>query len=344
MSGNDTVKVAVLGASGFIGAELIRLLTAHPKAEPVFLSSQQHAGRPLGQVVSGLRNSPVAGRRLRPLDELAKVDVAFSCLPAGVLPKVLDDVSAEAGLVLNLGGDYRLHDTADIAEHYPESSAGWRRPIPYYVPEFCPRPTEPVVNLPGCMASAGIYALYPLFAAGLVEPRVVVDAKTGSSGGGHGGAEHPALRDGNVRAHRLHGHRHAPEIRQAIGEFTGTTPDLQFSAFSLPIVRGVYAAAYTWLRPDAGAAEVRKAYAKAYADARFVRVAGGRSPMALPMLKTVNGSNTAEVGASVEGARCVSVATLDNLLKGGAGQAVQAMNLICGFDEGLGLTEVGAWP
>ncbi|GAA5061893.1 N-acetyl-gamma-glutamyl-phosphate reductase [Thermocatellispora tengchongensis] len=344
---SERMRVAVLGASGFIGAELIRLLSGHPQAEVAFMSSQQHAGRPLGQVVSGLRNSRLAGRRLRGLEELSKVskvDVAFSCLPNGVLPGVLDEVSGQADLVLNLAGDYRLRDPAEIAEHYPESAGGWRQPIPYYVPEFGPRPSEPVVNLPGCMAVAGLYALYPLFADGLVEPRAVVDAKTGSSGGGAGSAEHPALRYGNLRVHRLHGHRHAPEIGQALGTLTGVKPDLQFSAFSLPVSRGVFATAYTWLRPGVEAGEVRRAFARAYADAPFVRVAGGRSPMTFPMLKTVVGSNTAEVGLSVEGSRCVTVAALDNLIKGGAGQAVQAMNRVFGLEETLGLPEVGPWP
>ncbi|MET8145027.1 N-acetyl-gamma-glutamyl-phosphate reductase [Sphaerisporangium sp. NPDC005288] len=340
----ERMRVAVLGASGFIGAELIRLLSDHPQAEVSFMSSQQHAGKPLGQVVSGLRNSRLAGRRLRAADELSKVDVAFSCLPNGVLPRILDEVSGQADLVLNVAGDYRLRDPGEIAEHYPESAEGWREPIPYYVPEFTAKPSEPVVNLPGCMASAGLYALYPLFRDGLVEPRAVVDAKTGSSGGGNHSAEHPALRDGNVRVHKLHGHRHAPEIRQALSTWTGAAPELQFSAFSLPVTRGVFATAYTWLREGVDAGQVRRAYARAYADAPFVRMSNGRSPMAFPMLKTVVGSNTAEVGVSVEGSRCVTVSALDNLIKGGAGQAVQAMNRIFGLEETLGLPEVGPWP
>ncbi|GGL05928.1 N-acetyl-gamma-glutamyl-phosphate reductase 1 [Sphaerisporangium melleum] len=340
----DRIKVAVLGASGFIGAEVIRLLSAHPQAEVAFMSSQQHAGKPLGQVVSGLRNSRAAGRRLRSLDELSKVDVAISCLPNGVLPKVLDDVSGQADLVLNVAGDYRLRDPEEIAQYYPGSVGGWRQDIPYYVPEFGEKPSEPVVNLPGCMASAGLYALYPLFRDGLAEPRAVVDAKTGSSGGGNTTTENPSLRAGNVRVHKLHGHRHGPEIRQALATWTGTAPELQFSAFSLPVVRGVFATAYTWLREGAGTAEVRRAYARAYADAPFVRMSNGRSPVALPMLKTVVGSNTAEVGVSVEGSRCVAVCALDNLIKGGAGQAVQAMNRVFGLEETLGLPEVGPWP
>jgi len=340
----ERITVAVLGGSGFIGAELIRLLAGHPQVEPKFVSSARHAGQRVGQVVPGLRNSPVGARRMRLIDEMPKVDVAVACLPNGALPAVLEDVSGRADLVINVAGDYRLRQPDEIDKHYPESAGGWRHPIPYWVPEFCAKPSEPVLNLPGCMAVATLYALYPLFQAGLVEPHVVVDAKTGSSGSGTGSVEHPALRDGNVRVHRLHGHRHAPEVRQALAELTGRTPDLQFSTFSLPVARGVMVAAYGRLTPDAASGDVRRAYARAYADTPFVRMANGPAPMAMPMLKTVVGSNVAEVGVAVEDGRWVAVSTLDNLIKGGAGQAVQALNRVYGLDERLGLPEAGGWP
>jgi N-acetyl-gamma-glutamyl-phosphate reductase len=338
------ITAAIVGGSGFIGGELLRLLAAHPQIDPVFVSSEKHAGKKAGQVMPALRNSGVARLELRPVDELPKVDVALACLPTGVLPACLEHLSGQADLVLNLAGDYRLRDPAGIGRHYPESAAGWRHPIPYYVPEFSARPTEPVVNLPGCMAVAGIYALYPLLQADLVEPRIVVEAKTGSSGAGASSTEHPAIRDGNVRVHKLHGHRHGPEVRQALGDLTGHTPELQFSAISLPVSRGVLVSAYSWLRPGVGAAEVRRAFARAYRDTPFVHLNAGRSAMSFPMLKTVVGSNTAEVGMAVEDDRCVSIAAIDNLIKGGAGQAVQAVNRIFDLPETLGLPEVGSWP
>jgi N-acetyl-gamma-glutamyl-phosphate reductase len=295
-------------------------------------------------VVPGLRNSSAARHELRALAELPKVDVAVACLPNGVLPASLEAVCAQANLVINVAGDYRLREPDDVARYYPGSVAGWREPIPYYVPEFSPKPTGQVVSLPGCMAVAALYALYPLFSADLVTAQIVVDAKTASSGSGTGSVEHPAIRDGNVRIHRLHGHRHGPELRQALTELTGITADIQFSAFSLPVARGVMVAAYSRLREGVGVAEVRRSYAKAYAHTRFVRVSNGRTPMSYPMLKTVVGSNTAEVGVAVEGSRCVAVTALDNLLKGGAGQAVQTLNRIYDLDEHLGLRDTVAWP
>lgn len=342
---SSRVTVAVLGGSGFVGAELARLLASHPQVDLAFVSSEAHAGQRMGRVVPGLRNAPVAGRRLQVLAELPKVDVAIACLPTGALPVCLDAVSERANLVLNVAGDFRLHDPAEASAHYPASAGSWRAPIPYYVPEFSARPTGPLVNLPGCMAAAALYALYPLCHAGLIQPHVVVDAKTGSSGGGgHDNHEHPAVRDSNVRVHKLHGHRHQPEIRQALRELAGATVDLQFSAFSLPVARGVLVAAYSQLREGAGPGEVRQAYARAYADTPFVRIVNGSGAMSMPMLKTVTGSNVAEIGVSVEGSRCVTVAALDNLIKGGAGQAVQALNQLHGLDERLGLPESASWP
>jgi N-acetyl-gamma-glutamyl-phosphate reductase len=340
----DQITVAVLGGSGFIGAELIRLLADHPHVKPTFVSSERHAGQRVGQVVPGLRHSCLAAHRMSPVEELPKVDVAIACLPTGVLPTILEHLSGRADLVINVAGDYRLREPDEVARHYPGSAGGWRHPIPYYVPEFTPRPIEPVLNLPGCMAAATLYALYPMFSADLAEPAVVVDAKTGSSGSGTGSVEHPAVREGNVRVHRLHGHRHAPEVRQALADLTGNEPDLQFSTFSLPVARGILVAAYGRLRPGVDTGDVRRAFARAYADAPFVHVSNGRSPMAFPMVKTVVGANTAEVGVAVEDDRWVAVSALDNLIKGGAGQAVQTLNIMYGLDERLGLAGVGRWP
>lgn len=341
---SELITAAVLGGSGFIGAEVLRLLAAHPGVEPVFVSAERQAGQRVGQVMPALRNTPLARQQLRPLNDLPKVDVAVSCLPTGVLPASLEHVTGQADLVINVAGDYRLRHPDDIARHYPESVAGWREPIPYYLPDFSPKPAGQVISLPGCMAVASILALYPLLRDGLVEHRVVVEAKTGSSGAGHVSTEHPAIRDGNVRVHKLHGHRHGPEVRQALGDLTGVTPDLQFTAISLPVSRGVLACAYTWLAPGVTAPEVRRAYGRVYRDTPFVHLNAGRSAMTFPMLKTVVGTNNAEVGFAVEDGRCVSVTAVDNVIKGGAGQAVQAINRIFGLPETLGLPEVASWP
>jgi LysW-gamma-L-alpha-aminoadipyl-6-phosphate/LysW-L-glutamyl-5-phosphate reductase len=335
--------VAVLGASGYTGGELTRLLLDHPHVDLVLLSSERHDGRAATALLPSVRNHPgAAGLRLRRVEDIADVpdvDVALACLPTGELPNRMPLLAEHARFVVNLGGDFRLRGP-DQARHYPASAA---RPAAfgYHIPEFgTPRPGQRFLNLPGCMAVASIYALYPLFAADLgLAHDVVIDAKTGSSGGGRAAVEHPADRIGNFRAHRLHGHRHGPEVRQAMADLTGTSPHLQFSTFSLDVARGIVVSAYTSLREGADELDVRRAYAKAYTSTPFVRVPRAQrgSPLGLPSLKSVVGSNVAEVGAQVHGTRCVTVTALDNLIKGAAGQAVQTMNQLFGLDQVVGL-------
>ena len=339
------ITVAVLGATGYTGAELVRLLLDHPHVELAFLSSERSAGQSVGAVLPWLRNHP-AGARLtfRPLDELTDVDVAFGCLPGGRLPARMGLVAERAKRVLNLAGDFRLRDPAQAAAHYP-GSALWPEPFAYHVPEFADVPENRFVNLPGCMAVTTLYALRPLFAEGLVEADVVVDAKTGSSGSGRGSTEHPAERSANFRVHRLHGHRHAPEVVQALGDYAGATPDLQFSTYSLDTARGIVVTAYSRLLPGVGALDVRRAYAKSYARTPFVRLRPSpKASQDYPMLKSVVGSNVAEVAVSVRDGRCVTVAALDNLIKGAAGQGVQTLNRLYGLPEATGLPFTAVAP
>ncbi|WP_326582635.1 N-acetyl-gamma-glutamyl-phosphate reductase [Streptomyces sp. NBC_00481] len=349
----ERIRVAVVGASGYTGGEVIRLLLEHPHVELVFLSAERAAGAAIGAVHPWLRNHPKAGGlKFRPLAELAEidpVDVAFGCLPTGALPERLPLISAHAKRVLNLGGDFRLRAEDEVRTHYPKTAE--HPPLEdfaYYVPELSAEvPDGRFVNLPGCMAVTTIYALYPLFAgaAPLATDRVVVDAKTGSTGGGRGSNEPPAERTGNFRVHKLYGHRHAPEVRQAIADFTGAAVDLRFSTHSLDVARGILVTAYAELRDGVTSLDVKRAYAKAYVGKPFVRVRPApKAPQDFPMLKAVVGSNVAEVAIAVQGGQVVAVAALDNLIKGAAGQAVQAMNVISGFEETAGLPTTAVSP
>ena len=342
------IRVAVAGASGYTGGEVIRLLLDHPNVELAFLSAERSAGTPVGAVHPWLRNHPGAsGLKFRPLEELEEVDVAFGCLPTGTLPARLPLLAERAKRVLNLAGDFRLRDAGEVQRHYPKTAAHpASEDFAYYVPELSDGvPESRFISLPGCMAVATIYALYPLFADALVLPQVVVDAKTGSTGGGRGGTEQPAERSGNFRVHKLHGHRHTPEIRQALTDFTGSAPELRFSTHSLDVPRGIMVTAYTQLRPGTSALDVKRAFARAYVGSPFVRVRPApKAPQDFPMLKAVVGSNVAEVAIAVKDDQCVAVTALDNLIKGAAGQAIQAMNLVSGFEETAGLPRTAVSP
>jgi len=346
LADNGRLRVAVLGASGYTGAELIRLLLGHPHVELAHLSSERHSGQPITSVLPGIRNHPgAAGLRFAPLEACEEVDVAFGCLPTGALPPQMPKLSERAGRVINLAGDFRLTDPGEAALHYPQS-AEWTDAFEYFVPEFSPPPGDArFLNLPGCMAVTTLYALQPLIAADLAAGDVVVEAKTGASGSGNKSTEHPAERFGNFRVHKPHGHRHAPEISQALHTFSGRAPRVRFSTFSLDVSRGILVSAYGLLRPEATRLDVKRAYGTAYARTPFVRARSQmKTPTDFPMLKSVVGSNMAEVAVAVRGDQYVAVAAIDNLIKGAAGQAVQAFNLVHGFEQSTALPFTAVTP
>ncbi|MCT2592552.1 N-acetyl-gamma-glutamyl-phosphate reductase [Streptomyces sp. N2-109] len=346
MADNDRVRVAVLGASGYTGGELVRLLLGHPRVELAYLSSERNSGHLISSVLPGIRNHPDAARlRFGPLEACDEVDVAFACLPTGSLPPLMPKLSERAARVINLAGDFRLTDPDQAALHYPQS-AEWTEAFEYFVPEFSPPPGEArFLNLPGCMAVSTLYALQPLVAAGLAAGDVVVEAKTGASGSGNKSTEHPAERIGNFRVHKPYGHRHAPEISQALHTFAGRAPQLRFSTFSLDVSRGILVSAYGLLGPDVSRLDVKRAYGTAYARSPFVKARSQlKTPADFPMLKSVVGSNMAEVAVAVRGDQYVAVTAIDNLIKGAAGQAVQTFNLVHGFDESTALPFTAVTP
>ncbi|MEW1720145.1 N-acetyl-gamma-glutamyl-phosphate reductase [Streptomyces sp. NPDC093109] len=346
MADNDRVRVAVLGASGYTGGELIRLLLGHPNVELTHLSSERHSGETIASVLPGIRNHPAAAKlRFAPLESYDEVDVAFACLPTGALPPLMPKLSERAGRVINLAGDFRLTDSEEATRHYP-GSAEWTDAFSYFVPEFSPPPGDSrFLNLPGCMAVASLYALQPLMAADLADGDVVVEAKTGASGGGNKSTEPPAERIGNFRVHKPYGHRHAPEISQALRTFAGRAPRLRFSTFSLDVSRGILVSAYGLLRPDVTRLDVKRAYGVAYAHTPFVKARSQlKTPADFPMLKSVIGSNMAEVAVAVRGDQYVAVTAIDNLIKGAAGQAVQAFNLVQGYEQSTALPFTAVTP
>src|SRR5690242_4897446 len=355
-------RVAVAGASGYAGGELLRLLAGHPDLEIGPVTGQGSAGQPVGAVHPHLAGLPgLAGRRFEALDEgllLDGCDLVFLALPHGQSAALAAGLPAGT-MVVDLGADFRLADPAAWQKFYGSPHQGqW----PYGLPEL-PGARAAIgaarqVAAPGCYATAAALALAPLLAAGLVSPAdVVVVAASGTSGAGR--AAKPELLGsevmGSVSAYQVGGvHRHTPEMEQALGEAAGTAVTVSFTPLLAPMPRGILATCTAPLTTAAGAGDgpdpggtatgrLRAALEEAYAGEPFVRVLPAGQ---WPATASVSGSNAAhlQVAADPHAGRAVAVAALDNLGKGAAGQAIQAANLMLGLPETAGLAACGVAP
>ena len=348
-------RVAVAGASGYAGGELLRLLAGHPYLELGPVTAESSAGRPIAELHPHLAGVPSLADRT--FDAAAALtgsgcDLTFLALPAGQSARQAADLGQDTRLV-DLGPDFRLADAAAWGRHYQGPHAGrWATGLPELPGARERIRAAPRVAVPGCYSTAAILALAPLAAAGLVEPDdVVIVAASGTSGAGR--SLRPDLLGsevmGAVSAYQAGGaHRHTPEIEQALGEAAGQPARaggqgrwrVSFTPLLAPMPRGILATCTARLRPGAGP---RAALAEAYAGEPFVSVLpDGR----WPTTGAVAGSNGAHLQAAADPrtGRATVVAAIDNLGKGAAGQAVQIANLMLGLPEAAGLTACGVAP
>jgi N-acetyl-gamma-glutamyl-phosphate reductase len=346
MQMNGQVRVAVAGASGYAGGEVLRLLLGHPHVEIGAVTAGSNAGEALGSLQPHL--SPLADRVLADttVEALAGHDVVFLALPHGQSAG-LARALPEDTLVVDCGADFRLEDPAQWERFYGGAHAGaW----PYGLPEL---PGQRArlraarrIAVPGCYPTVSTLALAPAVAAGLVTPDVVVVAASGTSGAGKAAKPHLLGSEvmGNASAYGVGGtHRHTPEIVQSLGHLTDAAVTVSFTPLLVPMPRGILATCSAPLTPGTTADDVREAYLKAYDAEPFVTVLPeGR----WPQTKAVHGSNACHLQVTVDEAagRLVAVGAIDNLTKGTAGGAIQSMNLALGLDETLGLTTVGVAP
>lgn len=347
----ENLKVAIVGGNGFTGAKLYRILESHPRFNVTFVSSESKSGKFVESNMRSFAYHKPKKLRFKSIKELDETyDAVFACLPTGVLPQYIESIIPKTKYLFNVSGDYRLGDTELSHLFYPETHKyATNFKTHYFVPELSEIEKDAkVINLPGCMAVTSIYSLYPLIKENLVESNIIIDAKTGSSGGGKSSTEHHAERAQNFRPHKLHGHRHKPEIEHAFGHYLSNQEvDLLFSVYSLSLPRGIMVSSYSKLKENVSEVDVRKAFYKFYNKQKFIHYfKSNQVGINSPMIKTVVGTNNAEVGVYIEGRNCVSVASIDNLLKGAAGQAVQAANLYFDLPEdmGLNLQAEGVWP
>jgi N-acetyl-gamma-glutamyl-phosphate reductase len=326
-------RIAVVGATGYAGQELVRLLARHPEVRLTVATASQATSTP--RKLPAL--SHVWEGQVEPLDlsrVIAEADVAFLALPEAASAEIAPSLVTAGLRVIDLSGAFRLRSGEARARWYPATTS-MPEGVAYGLTEF---EREAIANArllsnPGCYPTASVLALMPLVRHGLLTANgdVVIDAKSGISGAGKAPSErtHFSENHGSVAAYGAFGHRHTPEMEQALGRTVTFVPHL------VPLDRGILASHYVRLEPGTTAEEVAKAFAQAYATAPFVRVRGTD----LPEIKHVAWSNFCDIGWKVDEAtgRALIVSAIDNLLKGAAGSAVQNFNVMCGFDEKVGL-------
>ena len=339
------ITAGVIGASGYLGGELLRLLLGHPQIEVAAAVSTRMPGRRIDTAHPNLRNA--TDLRFCSEDRLPDCDVLLLAAPHRETMRILPRLAERAKTVIDLSGDFRLADPAAYQRYY-----GVPHEAPELLGEFvpgCPElyrdrlRTADRIAVPGCMATAAILALTPLVEAGLIAPEVEVDARTGSSGSGAtaGPQNLHAERSGALRIFSTGGHRHEAEIAAACG----VRP--RMTATGVAAVRGVQVVCRTTPARELTEPEVRAAYRRRYAGEPFVRVVAHRRGIyRLPEPKILLGANYCDVGFALDpdGGRLLAVAALDNLVKGGAGGAVQSLNVRMGWPERLGLEFTGIHP
>jgi len=336
------MKAAVLGASGFVGGELLRLLHGHPEVDDVTAISRNRAGRPIAEAHPSLAGIDGSFEALTPGASARGSDVVFLCLDHGEADGVVDEIlAARPGIVCDLSADFRVRDRGLHERHYgPRRSPAAGRFVYALADVLGPELYRAeALAMPGCFATAAQLALWPL---ARLEPEgaPVLFAVTGSSGAGAKPKEttHHPLRAHDLFAYASLGHRHEAEIEEQWRRWTGRLETPRLAAHAGPFVRGIYLTLHARSRR---AAEARDAYRDAYAGRRFVRVLD--EP---PHLAHVLGTNRADlhVAADAETLEIQVSVAIDNLIKGAAGQAIQAVNLASGFDETAGLPVMGAYP
>jgi [amino group carrier protein]-6-phospho-L-2-aminoadipate/5-phospho-L-glutamate reductase len=342
------MKVGVVGASGYVGGELLRLLVVHPKVEVNMVTSRQKAGEYVHRIHPSLKG--FVDLTFSPLDMEKLVnscDIVFTSVPHGKSNKIVKELYGRGIKIIDLSADFRLKNPKDYVKWY-----GWEHPFPellsksvYGVPELHREDIKKsqLVSCPGCMAVTSLLALKPLIENNLIDTEhIVVDSKIGSSGAGikANAATHHAMRYGVIRPYKPAKHRHTGEIEQELGLIAKKTIKVSMSPHAVNIVRGILTTNHTFMRKPMSELELWKVYRNSYRDEPFLRFIRDKKGLyKFPDPKFLIGSNFCDIGFDIDedNQRLVSLSASDNLMKGAAGSAIQNMNILYGFDETEGL-------
>ena len=345
------IKVGIIGATGYAGGELVRILMGHKEAEIVWYGSRSYIDQKYADVYRNMFQIVDAKCMDDNIEALAdQVDVIFTATPQGFLASVINENILGKTKIIDLSADFRIKDVKVYEKWY-----GIEHKSPQFIEEavygLCEVNRDKVkaarlIANPGCYTTCSILTAYPLAKEGIIDMRtLIVDAKSGTSGAGRG-AKVPNLFcevNENMKAYGVASHRHTPEIEEQLGYASGENVTISFTPHLVPMNRGILATEYATLKKDVTGEEVKAIYDKYYADEKFVRVLGEG---VCPETKWVEGSNYVDIGFKLDPRtnRIVMMGAIDNLVKGAAGQAVQNMNLLFGLPESEGLELVPMFP
>ena len=345
------IKAGIIGATGYAGAELVRILMNHKEVEIAWYGSRSYVDENYADIYGNMFQIVDAKCMDDNMEELAEsVDVIFTATPQGFLAGVLTEDILSKVKIVDLSADFRIKDVATYEKWYKIEHKS-----PQFIDEavygLCEINREDIkkarlIANPGCYPTCSTLSIYPLLKEGLIDPNtIIIDAKSGTSGAGRG-AKVPNLYcevNENIKAYGVATHRHTPEIEDQLGYACGQEVLINFTPHLIPMNRGILVTAYASLKKEVSYEEVRAAYDKYYADETFIRVL---DKDVCPQTKCVEGSNYVDVNFKIDlrTRRVIMMGAIDNLVKGAAGQAVQNMNLMFGFDEAEGLHQIPMLP
>ena len=344
------LKVAIVGASGYTGVELIRLLSNHPDVEITAVTSEQSAGKNISSVFPSL--AKIFDKTLEPLDAdliAKKADLIFTALPHQKAMDVVPHFLKAGKKVIDLSADFRIKDAATYGTWYEEHKAPeLLKEAAYGLPELHREEIKKarLIANPGCYPTSAILALAPLLKNGLIAPEtIVIDSKSGVSGAGRSATQDTHFPEANegFKAYKVGEHRHTPEIEQELSLLANSPVIVSFTPHLLPVNRGILSTVYASVKKDMDEDFIIGLYNKFYGKERFVRVYQKGS---FPNISNVRGSNFCDIGVRLDKrtGRVVIISAIDNLVKGASGQAVQNMNIMYGFPEDTALKGLPFFP
>lgn len=345
------IKAAIVGSTGYAGQELVRLVLQHPNVELKFATSKSYENKELSNTYQNLYKLTDIICSEDDIEKLAdQVDIIFIALPHGIASGKITETILNKTKIIDLGADFRLNDI-DIYEDWYNTKHNNQNCLSKAIYGLCEWNREKIKNTnlvanPGCYTTCSILSLAPLVKDGLIEKNsIIIDAKSGVTGAGRGlnlGVHFSECNE-STKVYKVASHRHTPEIEQELSLISGENITLSFTPHLLPMNRGILATCYAKLKDNFSYNKIKKTYEKYYQNEHFIRILPENT---YPETRWIKGSNFVDIGFSIDKRtnRIIVIGALDNLIKGAAGQAVQNMNILFGFEETTGINIIPVFP